>query len=174
MPELECNNQAQWIREALRVHERPLLRYAMRLCGGDVERARDAVQDTFLRLCKQPRHKVENHLAPWLFRVCRNRVFEIRRKEGRIMPLNDVDMAVRPAAGLDPAGRAEHEDRAKAVASLLAELPDRQQEILRLKFQNDLSYKEISSITKLSVSNVGYLIHTSIQTLRQRLRELEA
>ena len=39
---------------------------------------------------------------------------------------------------------------------------------LQLKFQNDLSYQEISEITKLSVSHVGVLIHTALKTLRAR------
>ena len=37
-----------------------------------------------------------------------------------------------------------------------------------MKFQNDLSYQQISEITKLSVSNVGVLIHTALKTLRQK------
>jgi RNA polymerase sigma-70 factor (ECF subfamily) len=48
-------------------------------------------------------------------------------------------------------------------------LPANQQEVVRLKFQNSLSYKEISAITGLSVTNVGYLLHTAIQTLRGKL-----
>ncbi len=39
---------------------------------------------------------------------------------------------------------------------------------MQLKFQNDLSYQEISEITKLSVSNVGVMIHNALKTLRQR------
>lgn len=167
-------DHTQWIRDALEEHERPLLSYAAKLFHGDVERARDAVQDTFLRLCKQPREKVDDHLAQWLFTVCRNRVFEVCRKEGRMKPLTDVDMAVKPASGPSPAADAIRHDRAARVAELIAELPERQQELLRLKFQNNLSYKQISSITELSVSNVGYLLHTGIQALRNRMRELEA
>lgn len=89
-------------------------------------------------------------------------------------PLTDVDMAVRPAPGSNPAADTMQKDRAARVAELIGELPERQQELLRLKFQNDLSYKQISSITKLSVSNVGYLLHNGIQALRERMRELEA
>ena len=44
---------------------------------------------------------------------------------------------------------------------------------MRLKFQNGLSYKEIAHITNLSVTNVGFLIHTAIKTLRQRMTEQE-
>ncbi len=171
MPE---RDHAQWVERALETYERPLLRYALRWCRGDLDRARDAVQDTFLRLCRQPRERVEGYLAQWLFTVCRNRAIELLRKEGRMEPLSDVDLAVRPAADPDPASQSERCDRLQAVAHLLTELPERQQELIRLKFQEDLSYKEISAITALSVSNVGFLLHTGIQTLRRRVRELEA
>jgi len=167
-------DHAQWVESALETYERPLLRYALRWCRGDLDRARDAVQDTFMRLCRQPRERVESYLAQWLFTVCRNRAIELLRKEGRMEPLSDTDLAVRPAADPDPADCSERHDRLQAVAHLLAELPERQQELIRLKFQEDLSYKEISAITALSVSNVGFLLHTGIQTLRRRLRELEA
>ena len=51
---------------------------------------------------------------------------------------------------------------------IVATLPPRQQEIVQLKFQNGLSYQEISEITKLSVSNVGVLLHNALKTLRHR------
>ena len=53
----------------------------------------------------------------------------------------------------------------------LAHLPDRQKEILRLKFQCGLSYREIGEITSVSTSNVGYLIHTAIRTIREELSQ---
>ena len=37
-----------------------------------------------------------------------------------------------------------------------------------LKFQHQMSYREIAEVTSLSESNVGYLIHVGIQTLRQQ------
>jgi len=56
------------------------------------------------------------------------------------------------------------------VLKILNTLPANQQEVLRLKFQGDLSYLEISQITDLSVSNVGFLIHTGLKTIRERVR----
>ncbi len=55
------------------------------------------------------------------------------------------------------------------VMKVLETLPPRQQEVIRLKFQNELSYREISEIMAISVSNVGFLIHRAIATLRQKL-----
>jgi RNA polymerase sigma-70 factor (ECF subfamily) len=53
--------------------------------------------------------------------------------------------------------------------AFLGDLPANQQEAIRLKFQHELSYKQIAEVTQLSVSNVGFLIHTGLKTLRQRL-----
>ena len=59
------------------------------------------------------------------------------------------------------------------VLQAIRELPTNQQEVIRLKFQDGLSYVQISHITKLSVSNVGFLIHTGVRALRRRVRLLE-
>jgi DNA-directed RNA polymerase specialized sigma24 family protein len=50
-------------------------------------------------------------------------------------------------------------------------LPDNQREVLYLKFQCDLSYKEISNITQLSVTNVGFLIHTGVKSVREKIKK---
>ena len=64
-------------------------------------------------------------------------------------------------------GRAlEREETQAAVLRLIERLPPNQQEVVRLKFQNGFSYKEISRITELSVGNVGFLIHTAVARLR--------
>ena len=55
------------------------------------------------------------------------------------------------------------------MLALLDTLPPNQREVIRLKFQNGFSYQEISRISGHSVSNVGYLIHAGIKTLRGRL-----
>ena len=165
-------NRAEWMRSVLAQHEGPLLRYATRITG-DLERARDVVQDTFLRLCREHPERLNSHLAEWLFTVCRNRALDVVRKEARTRPLTDVDLSSRQSAEPSPAHSAERREAAGDILRAIDELPANQQEVIRLKFQNDLSYREISRITKLSVSNVGFLIHTGIKTLRQRVRALE-
>ena len=67
----------------------------------------------------------------------------------------------RPGAGL------ERVETQAAVRGLIEHLPPNQQEVIRLKFQNGFSYKEIARITELSVTNVGFLIHTAVSRLRR-------
>ena len=64
----------------------------------------------------------------------------------------------------------EQEEQLADILKILSTLPANQQEVIRLKFQSDMSYAEISQITNLSVSNVGFLIHTGLKTIRERAR----
>ena len=57
-----AGGHAEFIRAALVRYEAPLVRYALGFTD-DLETARDVVQDTFLRLCKQPPDLVEGHLC---------------------------------------------------------------------------------------------------------------
>ena len=156
----------------MREHEGPLVRYAAQITG-DLDRARDVVQDTFLRLCAQEPAQLDGHLAEWLFTVCRNRARDIQRKEQRMKPLDDIEMATRPGQEISPAAQAEHNESNSRAQRLMKHLPPNQQEVVRLKFQNGLSYKEIAGVTNLSVTNVGFLIHTALKTLRQQMAETE-
>ncbi len=161
----EPETQSRWIRQALDEYEGRLIRYAARL-SNDLDIARDAVQETFLRLVKAEREKVAPHLVEWLFAVCRSRVLDISRKEKRMKPLSDTRAA---QAGPPEAALEQREEKGRVLAAVAC-LPGNQQEMIRLKFQEGLSYREISRVTRMSTSNVGYLIHTAIATLRNKLK----
>jgi len=77
----------------------------------------------------------------------------------------------RPCAAPGPAAVLEQQESASALFRLLDALSPNQREVIRLKFQNDLSYREIAEVTRLSVSNVGFLLHTGLKKLRELLRE---
>lgn len=154
------------MQQAVSRYQAPLMRYATRLLA-DPERARDVVQDTFVRLMSQAPSAVDGHLAEWLFTVCRHRTFDVLRKEGRMKRFAEGE-AERVVAGDPRPGRTlEQSETREALLRLIDHLPPNQQEVIRLKFQNGFSYKEISRITALSVGNVGFLIHTAVQRLRR-------
>ena len=81
-------------------------------------------------------------------------------------PLEHAFLDEARAAGPSPAAEAERSDTAEQVFAVVEALPPNQREVVRLKFQNDLSYKEIAEATGLSVSNVGFLIHTALKNIR--------
>ena len=74
---------------------------------------------------------------------------------------------------------ARAEDRVKLnsdlrkLLSLIEELPARQREVMRLKFQADLSYKEIGEALEITISNVGFIVHSAFKKLRQVMNQTQ-
>jgi RNA polymerase sigma-70 factor (ECF subfamily) len=153
-------SESQWIVDALNRHEDALIRYATWILQ-DPEVAREVVQETFLRLCRENQSKVEDHLVQWLFTVCRNLAFDTRKREARMTPLEDTEI------GVD--ANLEQKETVGEIFRLVQTLPKNQREVVYLKFQCDLSYKEISEVTKLSVGNVGLLLHTALKAIRKQV-----
>jgi RNA polymerase sigma factor (sigma-70 family) len=172
-PEVATDSQWSWVREAIEAHESALIRYARSLLH-DGDQARDAVQETFIKLCQKSPEEVADHLAPWLFRVVRNQCLNMLRKENRMSHLEDLDTV---NAWDNPAESHPHEQRRREAISSLFELvdtlPNRQRELVLLKFQQDFSYQEISDVTGLSIGNVGFILHQAIRSLKQQWESLE-
>jgi RNA polymerase sigma-70 factor (ECF subfamily) len=180
--------------------ERPLVRYAQSIVG-DVESARDVVQDVFIKLARAgvpavecrvaseekggcagggngataacssaPDSRHTPHLEAWLFTVTRNRALDHHRKHSRIIPMPIQDD--RPCGAPSPAATLESRDGEASLLRLLDALTPNQREVIRLKFQNDLSYREIAEVTQLTVTNIGFLLHTGLKKLRALAAEL--
>ena len=151
----------------VRRYELPLTQYAARITGC-WERARDAVQDTFLRYGNLTPGTLTGDPAKWLFTVCRHRALDICRKEHRMTYLDPQTAEGEPSPEPGPAESLARKEAAGFLLHILAKLPPRQQEVIQLKFQNGLSYLEISEITQISVSNVGFLIHRGLKAMREQ------
>jgi RNA polymerase sigma factor (sigma-70 family) len=157
---------SQDIEQLLQRFEVPLLQYATRITGNR-ERARDVVQETFIKFQRNG-SVAPDKTATWLFTVCRNGALNVCRKEKRLMFLDEDVIESRQDERPMPFERIEQKEAAGFLMKILGTLPARQQEVLQLKFQNDLSYHEIAEITKTTANSVGVLIHTALKTLRQK------
>ena len=158
----------QFIERALAEYESPLVGYAYGFVR-DFDRARDVVQDTFIRLCRQDVEKVRDGLKSWLFTVCRNRALDILRKESRMTELEEDTRGGVVSDALTPDELAEREDRLDEVMRYLDRLSDNQRTVILMKFRDGLSYQEIAERTGLTSGNIGFLIHTGLKRLRSLL-----
>src|SRR5262245_52633335 len=105
------------IRSAMDLHESRLIRFAARITG-NLESARDVVQDTFLKLCKEDLDAVGDHVGAWLFRVCRNRALDVRKKEAPLLRLDETDTAGSNGHGGDPHRELERSEETRRVRAI--------------------------------------------------------
>jgi RNA polymerase sigma-70 factor (ECF subfamily) len=159
------------IEELFHALESPLLAYALRLVG-DREAAEDIVQEAFMKLHAQFTQVREPRR--WLYRTTHNLALNHRRDSCKVVPLHgpdaETDCAFDPADPLPlPDEQIARWEGIGLVRLVLNSLDERNRELLQLKFQEDLSYKEISERTGLTSGYVGYLLHHALKSVADEL-----
>ena len=160
------------IEELFAALESPLLSYALRYTD-EVGLAEDVVQEAFMKL-----HVEFGRVqAPqrWLYRTVRNLALNLRRHECRTVSLNAPDDAGKEpvADAADPSSFPDEQIiRLEGIGLVrlgLEALDERSRELVRLKFNDELSYKEIAERTGLTVGNVGFILHHALKTIAVEL-----
>src|SRR6266566_1781377 len=171
-PDETSAQSPETIEEVFAALESPLLSYALRLISGrDV--AEDLVQEAFMKLHSQFAEVCEPRR--WLYRTVHNLALNHRRDSAKIIPLQPQREERDPPAAdtADPQPLPDEQivrlEGIGLVRLSLETLDDRSRELIRLKFNEDLSYKEISARTGLSIGHVGYLLHHALKEVADEL-----
>jgi RNA polymerase sigma-70 factor (ECF subfamily) len=144
--------------------ESGLLRFAIGLVGRRSV-AEELVQEVFLRL-HQVWGEVENPKA-WLYRSLRNLALNYLRDRPKEAQLPEEIVAGDERLPTELLGRNE---AVGTVRLCLAEMSPEDRNLIRLKYHDNLKYREISRRTGLSVGNVGYRLHHLLKGLADNLR----
>src|SRR6186713_928320 len=104
--------------------------------------------------------------STWLFKIAQNvRIDFLNSRRGQHLP---VDAAIDLPADGTPERDAERESDLARLSRLTKELPDRERELIALKYGAAINDRLIAQLTGLSESNVGTILHRVVQTLRSR------
>ena len=114
----------------------------------------------------------------WLYRTVHNLALNQRRRESKIVPLKSHGANETGRHGASPEGPYpeplpdEQIIRWEGIGLVrlsVAGLDERSRELIHLKFDEDLSYKQISERTGLTVGHVGYLLHHALKAVAAEL-----
>ena len=171
-PDETSAQSPETIEELFAALESPLLNYALRLSGSR-ESAEDLVQEAFMKLHRQFDEVREPRR--WLYRTVHNLALNHRRDSAKIIPLqpapNETDAPAPDTTDPQPLPD-EQIARIEGIGLVrlsLETLDARSQELIRLKFTEDLSYQEISARTGLKTGHVGYLLHHALKAIAAEL-----
>jgi RNA polymerase sigma factor (sigma-70 family) len=161
--------------------DRPRLRSFIRKYVADTSEAEDILQDVFYELLEAYRvMKPIEHVTAWLFRVARNRMTDLFRRN-KPSSLNnpaaseedgDTLEDLLPSEDAGPEAAYARNLLLDALDEALEELPEAQREVFIAHELMGQSFKEISGETGLSVNTLLSRKHYAVLHLRQSLQSI--
>lgn len=148
------------------------LRQAWRMLGDEAD-AEDVAQEAMLRLWRQAPdwRSGEAKVSTWLYRVTHNLCIDRIRRRRPGASLDDVAEPADPAPSV--LARLTEDERSRALATAIAELPERQRKALVLRHFEELGNPEIGERLGCSVEAVESLLARARRQLAKRMAEQE-
>lgn len=150
--------------------ELPRLYNFFRYRVGDDRVAEDLTAETFEKAWRN-RHRYRHDLAAfstWLFTIAKHVTADYFRRPS---PESPLDAAIHLADDVTVESLVERRADFQRLSILLAQLPDRDRELVALKYGAGLTNRAIAGLTKISESNVGTILHRVTQQLRAAWEE---
>jgi RNA polymerase sigma-70 factor (ECF subfamily) len=138
---------------------------------GDRDFAQDLTAITFERAWKLRSRYRATIASPstWLFGIARNILKEYLRKSRKnkhqVAPISHTEQLL---SNVNIEQWVQQEQDKEHLRKIILELPEREQELIALKYGAGLTNREIAKITKLSESNVGSILHRTVNRLRNK------
>ncbi|MCG7334477.1 sigma-70 family RNA polymerase sigma factor [Sporosarcina sp. ACRSM] len=139
--------------ELLAQHEATLYRTAYAYLKNEHD-AVEAVQElTYRALKKIHSVKEPTYIATWLVRVLINICLDMRKKQEKFIYNQEVDIA-------------SNDHQPFEMADIIASLPKEQQELIYLKYFQDMKNRDIAQLKQIPEGTVKSRLHTTLRRLR--------
>lgn len=141
---------------------------------GHRELAQDLTAATFERAWKlRSRYQMRiASISTWLFGIARNVLKEHLRKN-KITSLRSEPIIQNKElpSSIDIEKSIQQQQEKEHLRNILLDLPEREQDLIALKYGAGLTNREIANLTNLSESNVGSILHRTVIKIRTRLED---
>ena len=140
----------------------------------------DVFQDTFVKVIKTLKsnsYNEEGKFLPWVMRIAHNLVIDHFRKTKKMPMLRETEefsiFSILGDNSQTIEGQIISEQVEKDLKKLITKLPDDQQEVLMMRYYQDLSFKEISEITGVSINTALGRMRYAIMNIRKIIKKHE-
>jgi len=150
-----------------------LLRIAKNIVG-DLSRANDIVHDSMLKLYKHKDYpSIKDGVRPWLCVTCKTTALKVIKKDKRLVfqeSPGDLELAEHSSPLESILNIEDKTENKKMLAGALATLKPREREIIKLRYNKKMKYKEIAKTLGISEGNVGFIISVTMSYLKGKLQ----
>mgnify|MGYP001326319325 CR=1 FL=1 len=134
----------------------------------------DVFQDTFIKVIRSLKlgnYNEEGRFLPWVMRIAHNLVIDYFRKNNRMPKFKnsgDFDIfSVLSDGALNAEAELVRSQIHNDIRSLVEELPEDQRTVLKMRMYNDMSFKEISENTSVSINTALGRMRYALINLRK-------
>lgn len=137
---------------------------------GNFTTTEDLVSEVFERaFTKSESLRNDGAFSTWLFTIARNVIISQARKFGRETLVDPEVMQEIAPHSASVETEVLHQEQMQDIARLVRQFPQREQDIISLKFDAELSNTQIAEIMDLSEPNVRVIIFRTLKKLREML-----
>ena len=162
-------------------YHRQIIHFLFRMVHNEAV-AEELAQEVFLRVYRsRESYRAEAKFSTWLYRIATNLAVNHARdtKNERMAPTvnldePDAESGTRPEVADDDLNVEQtmlREERMAAIRAQVAALPERQRMAVLMHKYQEMDYRQIGDVLKLSESATKSLLFRAYQTLRERLKE---
>jgi len=139
---------------------------------GNHHDAEDLTAHTFHRALQHVAHYVDRGLpfSAWLYRIAHNLVANWHRDNSRRQVVSIDDLILSGSKREDPVAAAEEKERQNTLLRAIRKLPPERQELLILKFTEQMSNAEIARVMGRTEGAIKSLYHRTLVALREELQ----
>ena len=166
------------VSQLLECHTRRVRDY-VRMLVKDNDVADDLTQEVLIKVVKvldEGRYTDKGRFLPWVLRIAHNRVLDYFRAQKQVKAVNES------SAGFDILGSKNlaipsieediiDEQRAEEVRALIEMLPEEQREVVKMRYYDGLSFKEIAEHTGVSINTALGRMRYALINMRQMIKD---
>lgn len=138
----------------------------------------DIFQETFIKVIntiKKQNYNEEGKFLPWVMRITHNLIIDHFRKQSKVKFQRDQEEYSAFSKMIDSEMNIENSMIAEQIQddlqSLILKLPLDQQEIIRLRLYDDLTFKEIAELNQISINTALGRMRYAIVNLRKMIEK---
>ncbi len=137
---------------------------------GHKEAAEDLAEDVFVKAFEKIKTiNNNNSFDAWLYQIARNKIIDYYREKKSTIALEEVENTLEYETNVIDA--VDLKDRQKALLKMMKELGTEQQAVLKLKFLEDFSNKEIAELLNKNEGAIRVIQHRAITKLQELINK---
>ncbi len=136
----------------------------------DHDDSNDVTQEIFIKIHKSiDKFREDAQLYTWIYRIATNECLSFLNKKKRrfFLPLEDVNREL--SRKIDSAPHLSGDEIQKKLQKALLTLPDKQRLVFNMKYYDDMTYEQMSEITKTSVGALKASFHHATKKIEEFL-----